>query len=143
MLVLLDTDHLSVLEREEQPACDRLLDRLDRLHADDIATTIVSFHEQMQGSLVYLKRSRTPDQVVVAYLKLETIWRWFLKVNVVSFDALAQMRFLELKPRCPRVRTMDLRIASIALVTDSTLLTRNLRDFNQVPGLSVEDWTKA
>jgi hypothetical protein len=34
------------------------------------------------------------------------------------------------------------RIASIALVTESTLLSRNLRDFRQVPDLSVEDWTK-
>ena len=36
---------------------------------------------------------------------------------------------------------MDLRIASIALVTDSILLSRNLRDFRQVPVLSVRDWT--
>jgi hypothetical protein len=53
----------------------------------------------------------------------------------------AQSRFGELKPQCPRVKTMDLRIASIALVTDSPLLSRNLRDFRQVPGLSVEEWT--
>lgn len=49
MPVLLDTDHLSVLQWEEQPACSRLLKRLDRLPADDIATSIISFHEQVQG----------------------------------------------------------------------------------------------
>lgn len=37
---------------------------------------------------------------------------------------------------------MDLRIACIALVTSSTLLSRNLRDFRKVPGLAVEDWTR-
>ncbi len=37
---------------------------------------------------------------------------------------------------------MDLRIASIALTTDSTLVSRNLRDFKKVPGLVVEDWTQ-
>ena len=36
---------------------------------------------------------------------------------------------------------MDLRIASIAFVTGATLLSRNLRNFRQVPGLAVEDWT--
>jgi tRNA(fMet)-specific endonuclease VapC len=137
--VLLDTDHLSVLEWQEQPACDRLLERLDRLTPDDIATSIVSFHEQAQGALAYLKRARQPDQVVSAYVKLERIWRWFLKMNVVSYSVEAQGRFAELKPKCARVKTMDLRIASIALVTDSTLLSRNLRDFRQVPGLVVED----
>jgi predicted nucleic acid-binding protein len=35
---------------------------------------------------------------------------------------------------------MDLKIASIALVRDATLLSANLRDFEQVPGLHVEDW---
>jgi hypothetical protein len=45
MAVLLDTDHLSVLQWQEQPACARLLERLDQLPPDDIATSIISFQE--------------------------------------------------------------------------------------------------
>ena len=69
MPVLLDTDHLSLLEWEEQPACQQLLERLDRLPADDIATSIVSFHEQVQGWLAYLNRARKAKQVIDAYGK--------------------------------------------------------------------------
>ncbi|WP_395092089.1 hypothetical protein [Armatimonas sp.] len=36
---------------------------------------------------------------------------------------------------------MDLKIASIALSNQATLLTRNLRDYSKVPGLRCEDWT--
>jgi tRNA(fMet)-specific endonuclease VapC len=140
--VLLDTDHLSVLQWEEQPACNRLLERLDRLAPDDIATSIISIHEQAQGSLAYINRARKAEQIVRGYDKLEAIWRWFLRMHVLSFTGAAQARFAGLKSRCPRLKTMDLRIASIALVSDSTLLSRNLRDFRQVPGLSVEDWTE-
>jgi tRNA(fMet)-specific endonuclease VapC len=141
MPVVLDTDHLSVLQWQEQPACDRLLARLDRLPADDIATTIISFHEQVQGWLAYLGRARKPEQVVLAYTKLEAVWRSFLKTNVLSFTDEAQEQFTELRRQCPRLQTMDLRIASIALVTGATLLSRNLRDFRRVPSLAVEDWT--
>jgi tRNA(fMet)-specific endonuclease VapC len=140
--VLLDTDHLSVLQGQEQPACDRLLARLDRLAPDDIATSIVSFHEQVQGWLAYVSRARSAAQVVHAYGKLEALWRSFLKMNVLSFTAAAQARFTELRPQCRRVKAMDLRIASIALETGATLLSRNLRDFRQVPDLVVEDWTR-
>jgi tRNA(fMet)-specific endonuclease VapC len=137
--VLLDTDHLSVLQGEEQPACDRLRARLRQVPPDDVATSIVSFHEQVQGWLAYLNRARKPDQVVLAYRKLESIWRSFLKMNVLSFSEEAQGWFAELRPQCPRMQTMDLRIASVALATGSTLLSRNRRDFRQVPGLIVED----
>ena len=58
MLVILDTDQLSILQREQQPVCGRLASRLRDLAADDIATTVVSFHERMQGWLAYLSRAQ-------------------------------------------------------------------------------------
>jgi tRNA(fMet)-specific endonuclease VapC len=139
--VLLDTDHLSILHWQEQPACDRLLARLDQLPADDVATSIVSFQEQVQGWLAYLNRARKPDQIVEAYARLESLWRSFLRMNVLSFTAEAQAAFAEVRRQVPRIETMDARIAAIALATNSTLLTRNLRHFRGVPGLVVEDWT--
>ena len=141
MPVLLDTDHLSVLQWNEHPAAENLLRRLDNLKPDDIATSIVSFQEQVQGWSAFLKRAKKPSQVVLAYAKLEVLWRSFLKMNVLSFTDDAQRRFAKLRKACPRVKTMDLRIASVALTTDSVLLSRNLRDFNKVPDLQVEDWT--
>ncbi len=118
MPVLLDTDHLSILQWRELPACDRLLERLDQVPPDDIATSIISFQEQAQGWLAYLKRSRKPEQI-----------------------AEAQTCFSDPKHRCPRLQTLDLRIAAIAITTQSVLLSRNLRDFRRVPDLEVDDWT--
>jgi tRNA(fMet)-specific endonuclease VapC len=40
-----------------------------------------------------------------------------------------------------RIGTQDLRIASVALTYSGILLTRNLRDFERVPELTIQDWS--
>ena len=39
-----------------------------------------------------------------------------------------------------RISTSDLKIASIVLVNNALLLTRNTSDFDHVPGLRIENW---
>ena len=39
-----------------------------------------------------------------------------------------------------RIGPYDLLIASIALVNDATLITRNTGEFQRVNGLRIEDW---
>lgn len=46
-----------------------------------------------------------------------------------------------LKRKKIRVATMDLRIASIAISQQMTVVTRNTVDYERIPGLIVQDWT--
>lgn len=39
-----------------------------------------------------------------------------------------------------KIGRADLLIASIALAERALLVTRNLKDFKQIPGLHVENW---
>jgi tRNA(fMet)-specific endonuclease VapC len=138
--VILDTDHITILQRQG-PEADHLLHRLDSLPPDDMATTIVSYQEQLQGWLAYLNRARGDNELLRAYAELDKIRRAFQRMNVLPFAEPAQVTFKSLRRQCRRLGTLDLRIASIVLMSDGTLLSRNLRDFRQVPGLAVEDWT--
>jgi tRNA(fMet)-specific endonuclease VapC len=142
MQFVLDTDHLSILQQESAPACARLLARLDQCPAEEVAVTIVSFQEQMQGWLAYLNQARNPSGILRAYAELKRMLEYYCESTVLAFDRRAQDRFADLRNQHVRIGTLDLRIASIALANSSRLLTRNLRDFRQVPGLSVDDWTK-
>jgi tRNA(fMet)-specific endonuclease VapC len=57
-----------------------------------------------------------------------------------KFAALAAGEFMRLRRQGVRIGSLDLKIASIALVQGATLLSANVRDFRKVPGLKVENW---
>lgn len=136
-MLILDTDHLTALDRQGSAGLLRV--RLS-LSGERVTTTIVSVAEQMRGLQALLSKARTPTQIQFAYAKIE---KWLEDIR--HFDHLswsAQVDVIVSQHRRSKVRigTMDLRIASIALANDATLLSRNLRDFRRVPGLKVENW---
>jgi predicted nucleic acid-binding protein len=42
-----------------------------------------------------------------------------------------------------RIAEMDLLIAATALVHNVTLVTHNVQDFSNIPGLTIVDWLKS
>jgi len=72
---------------------------------------------------------------------LERLLGFYCETPLLPFDDKALNAFQRLWVARLRVGTMDLKIASIALANDATLLTRNRRDFERVPRLRLEDWS--
>jgi tRNA(fMet)-specific endonuclease VapC len=140
-MYILDTDLVSLLERGNSKSSQVLRDRVLALPADQIATTVITYEEQMRGWLSFLARSRTLSAQVDAYRRLSRQIHYYGKSIVLPFDEAAAVTFQHLKAGRIRIGTMDLKIASIALSQKATLLSRNLRDFNLVPGLDVQDWS--
>jgi tRNA(fMet)-specific endonuclease VapC len=70
--------------------------------------------------------------------RLLPVWGRFA---VLSFTEPAIQRFEQLRSLKLNVGLMDLRIAATALENGLTVVTRNQRDFNRVPGLTTEDWS--
>ena len=139
-MYLLDTDHLSVLERGGAEG-ERLRQRLQAVPPAEVAATVVSYEEQTRGWLSYLAKARSlPDQVT-AYSYLQRHLQVFCAIPLLAFDPAAAAIVQQLQQQRIRVGTMDLKIASITLAHGATLLSRNVTDFEKVPGLRVEDWT--
>lgn len=141
MTFLLDTDHISILQREAGSEFARLAARVARYDPAEIALSVVSFHEQVLGCHTYIQRARSPADVVRGYGMLARVIRDFGAAPVLPFDATAAAAFDGLAAHRLRVSTMDLRIAAIALSHGLVLLTRNVSDFGRVPGVRTEDWT--
>jgi tRNA(fMet)-specific endonuclease VapC len=140
-MVVLDTDHLSVLEWEGGAPAQRLLGHLSQFAQDEAATTIVNFEEQTRGWLAYLARARTLTQQVEAYRRLKRQLDNYRTILVLEFDARAAAEFQRLRKSLRGIGTMDLKIAAIVIVNGAILLSRNLVDFRKIPRLTVEDWT--
>ena len=140
MIYLLDTDHNSALQRGGE-ASIVLERRLRALGADDYGTSIVSYEEQCRGWTDCIHRANTPEARVDGYTRLRASLRFYSSIAVWEYDAAAEAIFAALTGAKVRVGTKDLRIASIVLANNATLLTRNTSDFARVPGLRFADWT--
>jgi tRNA(fMet)-specific endonuclease VapC len=138
---LLDTDHISFLQRRSGSEFANLAARIYQYPATDFALSIVSFHEQALGAHNFINRARVIVDVIRGYTLLSETLQGFSSSPVLPFDAEAIVVFDELRGQRVRISTIDLRIASIALSRNLVLLTRNISDFRKVPGLETEDWT--
>ncbi len=139
-MILLDTDHLTVLVDERHVSNQRLTSRLASSGDPFIATTIVTAEEQCKGWLAQINRLRDPRGQVVAYERLAKLFDFLRDWDLVRFDLPAAETFEGLRKQRIRMGTHDLKIAAIALVNDALLLSANLRDFRRVPGLRLESW---
>ena len=140
-MFILDTDHLTIIQRQSEPAFSRLSARLHEIPAKDVFTTIISFEEQMRGWLAVINRLRKAQDEIDIYQRLHRLLTFFSEIPVLDFDGAAAERFTQLRKSGVRIGAMDLKIAAIALSHKATLLSCNLVDFRKVPGLPVEDWT--
>jgi tRNA(fMet)-specific endonuclease VapC len=96
----------------------------------------------MRGWTGFVAKAKTFPKQVEAYRYLYQNLQLFCGLEILLFDDAAATLFQDLRRAKVRIGTMDLKIASIVLVNDAVLLTRNMSDFCQVPGLKAEDWTK-
>jgi tRNA(fMet)-specific endonuclease VapC len=127
-----DTDVISAAMRPAPPM--HLVRRLARTPIDEQCTTAITLGEILYGAarvgrpaLVELFRERVTSAHAV------------LPFDTVAAEVYGSLR-AELERVGRRLDGSDLRIASIALSRDLTLVTGNVRHFERVPGLRIENW---
>ena len=139
-MILLDTDHLTLLSYPKSARCQALVTRLESSPDQDIGTTIISVEEQWRGWFAVVARHRDARRQVKPYEELVELHSFLSDWTILPFDNDAAERFEQLRADGVRIGSMDLKIASIALVRGALLLSANLQDFQKVPDLRVENW---
>ncbi len=137
MMFILDTDHISLLQREHLP----LAARLKALPPNQLATTVISYEEQISGRLAVVRRSRSGKDKAVSYFWLQKTLDFFCRLPVLPFDDRSAEIYEGLKDKKIRIGTQDLLIGAITLANNGTLLTRNRIDFQMIPNIQIEDWS--
>ncbi|WP_242541309.1 type II toxin-antitoxin system VapC family toxin [Phormidium pseudopriestleyi] len=115
MRYLLDTDHLSILQRQSGADYHNLMARMAEYPLDDFAISIITIQEQMLGCHAYINRARYPNELVKGYEIMVRLVADFQRLPILSFDAIAAQTLEQLNSQRIQLAQMDARIAAIAL----------------------------
>ncbi|MEG4997047.1 type II toxin-antitoxin system VapC family toxin [Microcoleus sp. B4-D4] len=138
-LYILDTDCFSLWQQNHPMMVQRV-----EVNPENLALTIVTVEEVIRGRFKVIKNaseSSQADKLVWAYTKLWDTLDDFRLLNILKFDQNSFTIYTDFRRQRIRIGTQDLRIAAIVLANNAILVTRNYRDFSQVPDLVQEDWT--
>ena len=135
---VLDTDMVSLAMHAHPIVMERILEH----DSDVLAVSVITIEEQVRGWYDQLRKAKTDEMLARTYRRLGETVEAFSDLHVLPFEVPTISRFRSLERMKLQVRSMDLRIAATVLECNAILVTRNLRDFERIPGLTIEDWTE-
>jgi tRNA(fMet)-specific endonuclease VapC len=138
-MFVLDTDILTLLFTGHS----RVLSRRNQASSADIATTVVSRIQSLLGRFQFLLKAASGADLLRAQRLLHGTTFALTQIEIefgIDDTAAAEFDRLREDKKLKKIGRADLLIAAITLANRATLVTRNVRDFRQVPGLQIENW---
>jgi tRNA(fMet)-specific endonuclease VapC len=137
-MYLIDTDVLGHLQRGHAKVVQRYLS----VPRHELAITIVNKIEVLKARYESILKAANAAELKVAQHWLDESERLLAEWMVLRIDEAACRTFESLmaERRLRRIGRADLLIASITIANKATLVTRNVRDFQLVAGLKMENW---
>jgi tRNA(fMet)-specific endonuclease VapC len=134
-----DADVLTLILQGD-PACVHKASLIPILEQ---AIPVVVIEEILRGRLNVIRQAQADKfklSIDQAYRLLELAIADFQNVRILSHTSQAETLVKGWRQQKIRIGNSDLRIAAICVVHSATLISRNRKDFEQIPGLSVEFW---
>ena len=137
-MIILDSDHFTLFMLGHAQVVRRGYQRSE----EGVAISIITVEEELSGWYTQLRKAGSAEKLTRAYAGMYRAVQHFKLLELIPFSPDAMQRFDQLRKSHQRIGRMDLAIAAIALEFNATLVTRNLIDFEQIPGLKIEDWSQ-
>jgi tRNA(fMet)-specific endonuclease VapC len=128
---LLDTNICSYLMRAHPP---EVVERLEALGLERVAVSVVTAVELREGADLS-RAAKRYRAAIDAFLSEVPVVALTADVAPIAGHIRAHLR----RAGTP-IGDLDSLIAAHAIALDLTLVTHNTREFDRVPGLSVDDW---
>lgn len=137
-MYLLDTDTLTHLHAGNS----NVVKQLNTVEDDLITITIITKIEVLRGRIDYVLKADTGEKLIKAQELLFRTEELLNQLPIIPINQLAADEFNRLRAisKLRKIGQADLLIASITLVNRAILVTRNLRHFQQIPGIKVVNW---
>ncbi|BAZ86744.1 type II toxin-antitoxin system VapC family toxin [Dolichospermum compactum] len=137
-LYILDTDCVSLI-LYNQPQL------IANTAKHQVAITIVTVQELFNGWVNRINDTSQINNLPQLYSKFWTTVKYLQTMEILDFTPEADHCLKQLLTNNPPLRKnrlqKDMRIGAIALSIGATVVTRNQKDFTQIPRLKIEDWT--
>jgi len=117
--------------------------RIANIPFEEQSTPVVAIEEVLRGRLNVIRQAEAGKARIMidrAYQLFEETLDALREMKFLSFTKQAEALLNEWRKKKTRGSTHDLRMAASCVVGSATLVTRNRRDFEHIPGLSVEFW---
>lgn len=101
-IYLLDTDHISLIQRGDAKASTRYA----AVPNEQVAASVISYEEQLRGRLAVIQQVRIPEQLSTAYRRLREMHEFFCQIWVLDFDESASNIFAGLRQQHRCLGTM-------------------------------------
>ncbi len=137
-MILFDTDTVTHFSYGNA----NLRQKIDEVGDEQLAIAIITRNEILRGRADSLLKAANEEELRKAAERLHQTEEMLSDFMVVGFDdnAIRQFGKLRKQKKFKKIGRADMLIACIALANDALLVTRNTKDFKDVPGLRTENW---
>ena len=138
MMIVLDTDIVTLISYGRN---EKIRNRLESVRDEEVAISVITYMEILQGRFEGIKKAANSAELIVAMERFQSSRDLVNSFQFLPVDETAAMQFEEMiKKKKPKMKRGDMLIACITLAHDALLVTRNVKDYQGVTGLRIENW---